>query len=198
MSLVKCDMTSETINLTNTPLKQYGKGELEFESYMRMFDNKGFNTGYPYKAPSIFKDQIPTYPTVQYPPIVPGMDGAPHQADKGKPASAKQRSAWFRNTEVVEQRITPPNERKSKSKGMNFQPFDSVISPSLSRASGITHHYLNLRTWNMLDLVKYLTVLWKLGTPEIRSNRMSEIEEELARMQAQYSAKPPKVKVGYM
>lgn len=91
---------------------QYGKGELEFESYMRMLDNKGANTGYPYKMPNIFKDQIPTYPAVQYPPIVPGMEGPPSDTDRSR-TSTNQREAWFRNTQVVEQRISPPSTRKS-------------------------------------------------------------------------------------
>ena len=91
---------------------QYGKGELEFESYMRMLDTQGANTGYPYKMPNIFKDQLPTYPAVQYPPIVPGMEGPPSDTDRSR-TSNSQREAWFRNTQVPEQRISPPSARKS-------------------------------------------------------------------------------------
>ena len=78
---------------------------------MRMLDDKGANTGYPYKIHNIFKGHVPTYPTVQYPPIVPGMDGPPSDTERSR-ISSSQRSAWFRNTEVVEHRISPPNERK--------------------------------------------------------------------------------------
>ena len=90
---------------------QYGKGELEFESYMRMLDDKGVNTGYPYKVLNIFKGQIPTYSAVQYPPIVPGMEGPPSDTDRSR-TSTSQRSAWFTNTKVIEQRISPPSDRK--------------------------------------------------------------------------------------
>lgn len=79
---------------------------------MRMLDNDGMNTGYPYKTPSIFKDQMPSYPSVQYPPIVPGMDGPP--SDSNRSDVANQRSAWFRNPVPVEQHISPPGEPRRK------------------------------------------------------------------------------------
>jgi len=118
---------------------EYGTGELEFESYMRMLDNQGANTGYPYKMPNIFRDQIPTYPAVQYPPIVPGMEGPPSDTDRSKITNSK-REAWFINTQVTEQRISTKTTRKTdeesvgKGSGKRFAPFDSVVSPAGSRS----------------------------------------------------------------
>ncbi|XP_063694298.1 alpha-adducin-like isoform X3 [Bolinopsis microptera] len=150
---------------------EYSTGELEFESYMRMLDNQGANTGYPYKMPNIFRDQIPTYPAVQYPPIVPGMEGPPSDTDRSKITNSK-REAWFINTQVTEQRIsTKQTTRKSdeesvgKGSGKRFAPFDSVVSPAGSRSG---------------DKPK----------DDTRSLRIHEIEQELEKMQAQYSSKP--------
>ena len=97
-------------------ISQYGTGEMEFESYMRMLDAKGVNTGYPYKSPAIFKDQIPTYPNVQYPPIVPGMDGPPSDIDPSGKPNPNSKKAWFQNPNPVEQRISPPLSDDSRRK----------------------------------------------------------------------------------
>ena len=49
---------------------------------MRKLDSEGQNTGYPYKSPSVFKDQLPVYNPIQIPPIVPGMEGPPSDHER--------------------------------------------------------------------------------------------------------------------
>ena len=110
MTYVSLILTTPSSVLFLPPPPQYGPGELEFESYMRQLDTNGANTGYPYKTATLFKDQLPTYHAVQYPPIVPGMEGPPSESEseRNRP-SAAQRSAWFKNPTPVEQRMSPPS-----------------------------------------------------------------------------------------
>eukprot|EP00116_Pleurobrachia_bachei_P003333 sb/3463595/ len=128
--------------------REYKPGELEFESYMRMLDGQGANTGYPYKTPSIYKDQMPTYYSIQHPPIVPGMEGCPSDTERSKQTSS-QRSAWFKNPNPIEQQISlgsdssggedrrrsPSRDPEKKRDPKQFKSFDDVIGPD----SGSSH-----------------------------------------------------------
>ena len=111
---------------------------------MRMLDNQGANTGYPYKMPNIFRDQIPTYPAVQYPPIVPGMEGPPSDTDRSKITNSK-REAWFINTQVTEQRISTKTTRKT----------DEVMS---GEVTPLSFYYWSFKLINESVISVYLTV----------------------------------------
>ncbi|XP_076019717.1 alpha-adducin isoform X2 [Genypterus blacodes] len=57
-------------------------GEQEFEAFMRMLDNLGYRTGYPYRCPAL-RDKAKKFSDVELPPSVPGGYSYGEDSDSG-------------------------------------------------------------------------------------------------------------------
>uniref|UniRef100_A0A8C4Q9P8 Adducin 1 (alpha) n=1 Tax=Eptatretus burgeri TaxID=7764 RepID=A0A8C4Q9P8_EPTBU len=60
------------VNVAMNSQNTYGVGEQEFESLMRMMDNMGYRTGYPYRNP-IVRDRVRARGEVEVPPSATGF-----------------------------------------------------------------------------------------------------------------------------
>jgi len=160
--------------------REYGPGELEFESYMRKLDNTGQNTGYPYKMPALFREQLPTYSNVQYPPIVPGIDGPPSDQERSRPNSSN-RAAWFKNN--APDNAAPPARPAPSKRGIPDKPAKPAkpgqgVAPSRTKLTAFDDIFQTKpEVADSIDPKKRQTV--EPG----RSPRMDRLERELEQLQ---------------
>uniref|UniRef100_A0A8C4SKW9 Alpha-adducin n=1 Tax=Erpetoichthys calabaricus TaxID=27687 RepID=A0A8C4SKW9_ERPCA len=97
-------------------------GEQEFEALMRMLDNLGYRTGYPYRCPAL-REKTKKYSDVEIPPSVTGysyMDdsdpGARSPLRHSFQKQQREKTRWLNSNRVDDASEEGPNDGSPKSK----------------------------------------------------------------------------------
>ncbi|KAG2465390.1 ADDA protein, partial [Polypterus senegalus] len=97
-------------------------GEQEFEALMRMLDNLGYRTGYPYRCPAL-REKTKKYSDVEIPPSVTGysyMDdsdpGARSPLRHSFQKQQREKTRWLNSNRVDDASEEGPNDSSPKSK----------------------------------------------------------------------------------
>ncbi|XP_069043113.1 alpha-adducin isoform X6 [Lepisosteus oculatus] len=113
---------SESASDTNASHPKWQVGEQEFEALMRMLDNLGYRTGYPYRCPSL-RDKTKKYSDVEIPPSAMGYSFA-EDSDSGARSPLKhsfqrqqrEKTRWLNSGRGDDTSEEGPNDGSPKSK----------------------------------------------------------------------------------